>query len=422
MTPTRILSALVLVALLASPALAFGGVPVFPGGGTGGGAVSSVTAAVGGCVTVSQNTGAVVITSSGCAGGGVTSAVAGTGISVSGATGAVTFSLATQVTQTIMGNGSGSTTAPVALTVSAANGLVASSSTLNWVLAAGKSGGTSMICGTGSGDGCAVSTTSNATKGQFTLSDGQFAAPIGSAAAPTYTFTGALTDGMYWDSSNSRVSFSVAGNLVASISATALNIQSGSAVLQFAAEANIARNGTGGLNFNATNGNGTLVFQTSASNTARYTINPNGTHLWSNIAPTVASASGAVLDALKFASSTVTISGSTAITTSTGLNFFDIEAQTYTAASAVAITNAAAFTIKAAPIAAGSVTIANSYALWVQAGTSLFGGPVALSNTLATPGSGVIVTTDAPTSVVSLSLKYINLQLNGVATYVLALQ
>lgn len=113
---TRILSALVLVALLASPALAFGGVPVFPGGGGSGGAVSSVSAAGGGCVTISPTTGAVVVDSSGCAGGGVTSAVAGTGIAVSSATGAVTFSLAPVSTQRIIGNILGSSAAPVALT------------------------------------------------------------------------------------------------------------------------------------------------------------------------------------------------------------------------------------------------------------------------------------------------------------------
>ena len=117
MTRTLTFSALVLVALLgATPAFAFGGVPVFPGGGGSGGAVSSVTAGVGGCVTVSPTTGAVVITSSGCAGGGVTSAIAGTGVSVSGATGAVTFSLASVADQRILGNVSGSSAAPVALT------------------------------------------------------------------------------------------------------------------------------------------------------------------------------------------------------------------------------------------------------------------------------------------------------------------
>lgn len=115
MTPTRILSALVLVALLASPALAGNAVNNPPGTGGGGGAVSSVSAAGGGCVTISPTTGAVIVDSSGCAGGGVTSAVAGTGIAVSSATGAVTFSLAPVSTQRIIGNILGSSAAPVPL-------------------------------------------------------------------------------------------------------------------------------------------------------------------------------------------------------------------------------------------------------------------------------------------------------------------
>lgn len=116
MTPTRILSALVLVALLASPALAGNAVNNPPSTGGGGGAVSSVSAAGGGCVTISPTTGAVIVDSSGCAGGGVTSAVAGTGIAISGATGAVTFSLASVADQRIVGNVSGGSAAPIALT------------------------------------------------------------------------------------------------------------------------------------------------------------------------------------------------------------------------------------------------------------------------------------------------------------------
>jgi hypothetical protein len=110
------LSILVLVALLATPAFAGTAANNPPTTGGGGGAVSSVTAGVGGCVTIAPTTGAVIVDSSGCAGGGVTSAVAGTGVAVSAATGAVTFSLAPIATQRILGNVSGTPAAPAALT------------------------------------------------------------------------------------------------------------------------------------------------------------------------------------------------------------------------------------------------------------------------------------------------------------------
>lgn len=147
-------------ACLLFSSLAWGGVPTFPGTGGGGGAVSSVSATGGGCVTVSPTTGAVLINSSGCAGGGVTSAVAGTGIAVSGATGAVTFSLAPVADQRILGNVSGGSAAPIALTAAQVNtmlgtssytfstGLTNTSGTITDDLATGKAGGTTAKGGT----------------------------------------------------------------------------------------------------------------------------------------------------------------------------------------------------------------------------------------------------------------------------------
>jgi hypothetical protein len=91
--------------------------------------------------------------------------------------------------------------------------------------------------------------------------------------------------------------------------------------------------------------------------------------------PSQVAAAGTVLNAYKWDAATATFTTAVNITTAAGLNFIDIEAPTYTNASACVVTNAATMTIKAAPIAAGSLTITNNYALWVQAGvTRLDGG------------------------------------------------
>ncbi len=94
---------------------------------------------------------------------------------------------------------------------------------------------------------------------------------------------------------------------------------------------------------------------------------------------TVASAAGAVLRAFTVgtpgSTDTVIISGGTNITTTTGFNFFEIQAPTYSNALVV-VTNAATLYVSGAPVATGGGSITNAYALWVDAGTSAFGGAV----------------------------------------------
>ncbi len=64
----------------------------------------------------------------------------------------------------------------------------------------------------------------------------------------------------------------------------------------------------------------------------------------------------------------MTLSGSSAITTATGLNLIDIKRPTITSASAITVTAAASIRIANAPLAAGSTTLTKSYSLWIDDG------------------------------------------------------
>jgi hypothetical protein len=84
--------------------------------------------------------------------------------------------------------------------------------------------------------------------------------------------------------------------------------------------------------------------------------------------PNIASSANAKLDAYKWDAVTATFTGTTAVTNTTGVNLLCVEAPTFTDASALTITNASTLTIKSAPVAAGSVTVTNPYAIWTQNG------------------------------------------------------
>lgn len=116
-----------------------------------------------------------------------------------------------------------------------------------------------------------------------------------------------------------------------------------------------------------------------------------------------ASATSATLNAIDIPSFTVTITGNTAITTAAGFNYTFIGAPTYSAASALTITNAGTFVLGGAPIGggAGPATITNPYTFWVLGGTTRFDGREVnttagaasapaqlLSGTIFTGGSG----------------------------------
>lgn len=104
---------------------------------------------------------------------------------------------------------------------------------------------------------------------------------------------------------------------------------------------------------------------------------------------TVASAAGAVLDDVALQASTITISGSTNITTATGFNMVTIGRPTYTAASAVAITVGATVYIANSPNVGGSATLTDGYSLWVDDGVSRFDGNISMN------GSFVLSSTTA---------------------------
>lgn len=93
---------------------------------------------------------------------------------------------------------------------------------------------------------------------------------------------------------------------------------------------------------------------------------------------TVASGTSVTLNAIDSPANTVTITGNTAITTAGGFNYFTIGQPTYTAASAVAITNGATIAIVGPPLVSGSATLTNAYPFWVLAGTSRFDGVIQL--------------------------------------------
>lgn len=118
-----------------------------------------------------------------------------------------------------------------------------------------------------------------------------------------------------------------------------------------------------------------------SSGTTRFQIGPS----------TVASATSATLRTLYGAAQTITLTGSTNITTSAGFNFAEFGRPTYSAASALTITNAATVYIANSPLGggAGPVTITNTYAFWVGAGTSRFDGNVTLNAGQLTISAGV---------------------------------
>lgn len=96
--------------------------------------------------------------------------------------------------------------------------------------------------------------------------------------------------------------------------------------------------------------------------------------------PSQASGASVALNAYRWDSVTATFTGTTNITTAAGVNFIDIETPTYTNASSMTVTNAATVVIKGAPAAAGSLLIANAYALWTQSGDVRFDGNIYCGN------------------------------------------
>ncbi len=134
--------------------------------------------------------------------------------------------------------------------------------------------------------------------------------------------------------------------------------------------------GTGNLLFSA---NQTLTGTLTAA-TANFSGILTGTaQMVANASSSIASSASATLDDVDVTGATTTVTGTTHITTAKGFNKFSIYQPTITDGSAVTIDSAASLYIDNAPLAAGSVTITNPYALWVGAGATKLGGTLSVT-------------------------------------------
>ena len=323
---------------------------------------------------------------------------------------------------TTIANGS----APTSYTFS--TGLTNTSGTVTANLSTGISGGQTAIGGTASGDGLTISSTSNGTKGKvifgstagmyFDESETSASATTPALVVGTSSVTAAgggtiaqfhrsQANGAWTLVSNGSAGGGVQIGYLAASSATSLSTYmsftlqgtgfttSGVLVANSALFELVAS--TAPMIYSLYGG-GDHIFTTTTSRTERLRIanggsitsanNPyfalssgskltqaNGTVWESSMTPPsqVASAS-AKLDAFKYDAVTATFTTAVNITNATGVNFIDVEAPTYTNSSACVVTNAATFVIKGAPVASGSLTITNPYALWVQGGPVRFDG------------------------------------------------
>jgi hypothetical protein len=107
-----------------------------------------------------------------------------------------------------------------------------------------------------------------------------------------------------------------------------------------------------------------------------------------NEARTIASGASAVLDDVKVAANTTTVTGTTNITTAKGFNKVSIYKPTITDSSAVTITNAATLYIEDAPAVSGSAVITNPYALWVGNGNTKLNGTLTIAGGTVNAGTG----------------------------------
>jgi hypothetical protein len=171
-----------------------------------------------------------------------------------------------------------------------------------------------------------------------------------------------------------------------------------------------------------------------------YVGNSNGTHIAINAAsgytgrmadwqvggvrmfgvgrPTQASSASATLNAIDLPSFTVTVTGSTNITTAAGFNYTRLGIPTYSAASALTITNAATLAIEGAPAGAGAgpATITNAYALWVQAGATRLlasGTPFAGTGTTSFPLVYLNDTTATASTILNTAGTYFGINAHG---------
>lgn len=93
---------------------------------------------------------------------------------------------------------------------------------------------------------------------------------------------------------------------------------------------------------------------------------------------TVASATSAVWNGISAPAATLTLTGTTQVTTATGVNLLAIAAPTITDASAVTVDLASTLYIGGPPTAGGSATLTAPYALWIDNGITRLDGSVVI--------------------------------------------
>jgi hypothetical protein len=149
-------------------------------------------------------------------------------------------------------------------------------------------------------------------------------------------------------------------------------------------------NPTASVGLSAVNGSAATFLRSDGAPALSQAIAPawTGQHTFSE-ARSIASGAAAVLDDVNISAQTTTITGTTQITTAKGFNKLSIYRPTYTDGSAVTVDQGATLYIENSPLAAGSVTLTNPYALWVDAGTVRFDGGLDVGTT-GQPSAGVV--------------------------------
>jgi hypothetical protein len=210
--------------------------------------------------------------------------------------------------------------------------------------------------------------------------------PSGALSLRNLIFPGNYTDANNSNVATQRCAINVAfGNLTPVLNPTF----GGSGLFQPTAHSIFQAEGSAafGLITAATAGN-IIVDQGSGSDWLSKTISGNATlsasgvltvtgasgQFTSTAARTIASGASATLDDINIAPETTTVTGTTNITTAKGFNKTSLYQPTITDSSSVTISNASTLYIDNAPLAGGSVTITNPWALNVGAGQVFFQG------------------------------------------------
>jgi len=230
-------------------------------------------------------------------------------------------------------------------------------------------------------DNITIQTGSTTTSGN----SGNIVIDTGTAAGTTGTITLGATTQSGLTLGRSGALTTIAGSSILLNSATWQRTAVGTTNLDLVDGSNttlsLINSGAGNLNLTVDGG---VTVSAGLSVTETSTFTPT---------TTLTSVAGLTWNGVNIPATTATLTGTTAITTATGFNLFNLSAPTITNGSAVTVTNAATAYISGAPIQAGSATITNPYALWVDSGNSRFDGTII--STVASGGDALINNTSA---------------------------